>query len=57
MNQYDFTGTSSQIATGVYAVVDSDGNIIANDLAPEDIQHCLEVLNGDSNICEDSKED
>ena len=51
LNQYDFESTSTQIASGVYAVVDSDGNIIANDLTPEDIQHCLEVISSNG-VCD-----
>lgn len=56
LNQYDFESTSTQVASGVYAVVDSDGNVIANDLTPEDVQHCLEVLNnGICNVHEDTE--
>lgn len=59
LNQYDFESTSTQIASGVYAVVDSDGNIIASDLTPEDIQQCLEVIeaNGGSVYYEVPEED
>lgn len=59
LNQYDYESDSMQIASGVYAVVDSDGNVIANDLTPEDIQRCLEVMaaNGSSNLCESQKAD
>lgn len=46
LNQYDFTSTID--ATGVYALVDSEGNVIANDLMPEDITTIMEVLNGES---------
>lgn len=35
LNQYDFTGTSTIEATGIYALVDSDGNVIAEDVTPE----------------------
>ena len=41
LNRYDSEGTTS--ATGVYAVVGSEGNVIANDLTPEEI---MEVLHG-----------
>lgn len=59
LNQYDFESTSTQLATGVYAVVDSDGNVIANDLTPEDIQHCLEVIesNGNSDVDQNQETD
>lgn len=48
LNQYDFEGTTTTTtsATGVYAVVDSEGNVIANDLTPEEIQSIMEVLRG-----------
>ena len=48
LNQYDFTSTETvtTTATGVYALIDSEGNIIARDLSPEDIQSIMEVLNG-----------
>ena len=46
LNQYDSEGTTS--ATGVYAVVDSKGNVIANDLTPEEIQSIMGVLHGNS---------
>lgn len=59
LNQYDFESTSTQLATGVYAVVDSDGNVIANDLTPEDIQHCLEVIesHGNSDVDQNQETD
>lgn len=59
LNQYDFESTSTQLATGVYAVVDSDGNVIANDLTPEDIQHCLGVIesNGNSDVDQNQETD
>ena len=48
LNQYDFEGTTTTTtsATGVYAVVDSEGNVIANDLTPEEIQSIMKVLRG-----------
>lgn len=36
LNQYDFV--SEQTVQGTYAIVDSDGNVIAHDLSPEEIQ-------------------
>lgn len=46
LNQYDFSGTTeySYEATGVYALVDSEGNVIAQDLTPSDIELIMEVL-------------
>ena len=55
LNQYDFV--SSSVATGVYAVIDSDGNVIANDLTAEDIQHCLEVVHNNGSCDENTNED
>lgn len=38
---------SSIDATGVYNLVDSEGNIIATDLTAEDIEAIVEMLNGE----------
>lgn len=48
LNQYDFSSTETVTtnATGVYALVDSEGNVIAYDILPEDMEMILEVLNG-----------
>lgn len=48
LNQYDYCGesTSTVNAEGVYTLVDSEGNVIVQDLSPEEIQ---EVLNGTHN--------
>lgn len=35
LNQYDFTATTSYEAAGVYALIDSEGNMIAQDVTPE----------------------
>lgn len=52
LNQYDFSSTEEYHleATGVYALVDSEGNIIAQDLTPEEMTKIMEVLGtyGDS---------
>lgn len=51
LNQYDFSSTSTvnQNAEGVYALIDSEGNTIALDITPEELQSILEVVNnGDS---------
>lgn len=51
LNQYDFSSTSSlqieKTAEGVYAVIDSDGNVIGQDLTPEELEEFL--INGESN--------
>lgn len=38
---------SSIDATGVYNLVDSEGNVIATDLTAEDIETIMEMLNGE----------
>ena len=45
LNQYDFSSeeTTTYTSTGVYSVVDSEGNVIANDLTPEEIEQLMEV--------------
>lgn len=53
INQYDFYSTESyyteQTAEGVYAIIDSNGNVISSDLTEEEAARILEVLtNGES---------
>lgn len=40
--QYDFTATVEQ--TGVYTLMDSQGNVLSTDLTPEDIIKIEEIL-------------
>lgn len=51
LNQYDFsseeTTTVNQNSTGVYSLIDSEGNVIANDLTPEEIEQIMEAYDGD----------
>ena len=42
LNQYDFT--SEQTVSGVYTLVDSDGNVVAQDISPEDYERFLEKV-------------
>ena len=42
-NQYDYE--SSTELSGVYNLVDSEGNVISSDLEPEDVLRILEELN------------
>lgn len=42
LNQYDFT--SEQTVSGVYTLVDSDGNVVAQDISPEDYERFLEEI-------------
>lgn len=49
--QYDYVAadSSTTLATGVYALIDSEGNVISNDLSAEDISNILpQIINGDS---------
>lgn len=45
LNQYDFSSEESTTytSTGVYSLIDSEGNVIANDLTPEEIKQLMEV--------------
>ena len=52
LNQYDFIDevTTTTSAEGVYAVVDSDGNIIGQDLTADQIEQLMEgINNGEGN--------
>ena len=42
LNQYDFT--SEQTVSGVYTLVDSDGNVVAQDISPEDYERFLKEV-------------
>ena len=52
LNQYDFSATSTitneystvQTAEGVYAVIDSAGNVIGHDLSAEQLTALMEEL-------------
>ena len=63
LNQYDFTSTEEYTyeANGVYALIDSEGNVIAQDLSPEVIQQITKVLSnygeGEGYSGQDSIED
>ena len=59
LNQYDFSSTEeySYEATGVYALVDSEGNVIAQDLSPEEIENIMEVLSAYGDSEGDSSQD
>ncbi len=47
LNQYDFTSTIEQ--TGVYTLVDSQGNVISSDITPDQINDILEIINNGNN--------
>ena len=46
LNQYDFSSTQTveQFAEGVYALIDSEGNTIAWDITPEEVDSIFEVI-------------
>lgn len=56
LNQYDFSATETMTETitntaeGVYAIIDSEGNVISSDLTAEEIQTLMEevIVDGDS---------
>ena len=45
----DYSIDTSVDATGVYNLVDSEGNVIATDLTAEDIKRIVELLNSGEN--------
>lgn len=49
LNQYDFSSeeTTTYTPTGVYSLIDSEGNVIASDLTPEEIEQLMEVALSD----------
>lgn len=51
LNQYDFTSYETSTAEGVYAIIDSEGNVITSDLTPDEVDRILEgvIHNGESN--------
>lgn len=51
--QYDFTATVEQ--TGVYTLMDSQGNVISSDLTPEDIIKIEEILESGKNKSNENK--
>lgn len=42
--QYDYVSTTE--LSGVYNLVDSQGNVVSADIPPDDVIHILEELNG-----------
>lgn len=60
INHYDFSSTQAyyteQTAEGVYAIVDSDGNIISSDLSYDEAQKLLEVLVDGGSSSENSQQ-
>lgn len=54
LNQYDFvsestvTTTTNNDPTGVYSLIDSEGNVIASDLTDDEINKLMEAYYGES---------
>lgn len=54
LNQYDFvsesttTTTTTNDSTGIYSLIDSEGNVIASDLTADEISKLMEVYYGAS---------
>lgn len=46
--QYDYESTITEEYSGVYNLVDSEGNIVSSDLPPEDVIRIMGALNGKS---------
>lgn len=46
--QYDYSSSSKVEASGVYNLVDSEGNVLTSDISPDDVIRILETLNGNS---------
>ena len=44
--QYDFSGTIEQ--SGIYTLVDSNGNVISSDITPEQMEDILKIINGEN---------
>lgn len=44
LNQYDYSGTTTSTATGFYALVDSEGNVISSDLSSSEITDILKEV-------------
>ena len=51
LNQYDFSATTTETITntaeGVYAIIDSAGNVVGTDFTADEIQGLLEGVNTD----------
>lgn len=59
LNQYDFSSeeTTTYTSTGVYSLIDSEGNVIANDLTPEEIEQLMEVSLSDGTSNENNDQE
>lgn len=57
INQYDFSSYTMQQADGVYAIIDSEGNVITSDLTKDQLQQLMGGMYGESNGSESAQED
>ena len=59
LNQYDFvsestvTTTTTNDSTGIYSLIDSEGNVVASDLTADEISKLMEAYYGASTSNED----
>lgn len=47
LNQYDFTSYETSTAEGVYALIDSEGNVITSDLTPDEVDQLIKGVTAD----------
>lgn len=55
LNQYDYVSSYEYTATGVNAIIDNDGNIIAKDVSDDKLIEILELLNNGGGESEDNE--
>lgn len=55
LSQYDFVDSINQ--TGVYTLIDSEGNVISADLSSEEINKIMEVMNNGNNDMDEEPEE
>lgn len=55
LNQYDYTSTYEYSATGVNAIIDNSGNVIAQDIPDNQLKQILEILNNGNGENEDKE--
>ena len=54
MYQYDYVSYETHSAEGVYAIVDSDGNVVATDLTEDELAEIVGYNDGESDSYESS---
>lgn len=55
LNQYDFVSTTEQ--TGIYTLIDSQGNVISSDIKPEQAKEIMEIINNGKNQSDKNKDE